>query len=192
MSLQQGLNQLLGGASALLSLNPQVQAGGAEQSELRKLNRQEKGFEKQVKSATPVLAENKAKIEEVQELMENREGLSSGQIEELREQYVESSSKSKALENQLKSFENQGAKIATDKFNLRPTVANFQNMIDWKSAAYREAANERFRQLGQNSVEQNARFKELQESLHKENEDFSRLGKYAQDYITKQLLKEDK
>ena len=63
MSLQQGLNQLLGGASALLSLNPQVQAGGAEQGELRKLNRQEKGFQKQVESATPLLAENKAKLE---------------------------------------------------------------------------------------------------------------------------------
>lgn len=192
MSLQQGLNQLLGGASALLSLNPQVQAGGAEQGELRKLNRQEKGFQKQVESATPLLAENKAKLEEVQELMENREDLSSGQIEELRKQYVDSYSKSEALEKQLKGFEKRGAKIATDKFELRPTAANFQNMIDWKSAAYREAANERFRQLGQNSVEQMNEFRQLQESLRKDNEDFSRLGKYAQDYITKELLKEDR
>lgn len=135
-----------------------------------------------------MLAENKAKLEEVQELMENREDLSSGQIEELRKQYEESSSKSEALENQLKGFEKQGAKIATAKFNLRPTAANFQNMIDWKSAAYREAANERFRQLGRNNVEQMNEFRQLQESLSKENEDFSRLGKYAQDYITKQFF----
>lgn len=191
MSLQQGVNQLLGGASALLSLNPQVQAGGAEQGELRKLNRQEKGFQKQVESATPLLAENKAKLEEVQELMENREDLSSAQVEELRKQYVDSYSKAEALGEQLQGFQKQGAEIAANKFKLRPTAANFENMIDWKSAAYREAANERFRQLGQNSVEQNARFKALQESLAKD-EDFSRLGKYAQDYITKELLKEDK
>lgn len=187
MSLQQGFNQLLGQTAIAARLGPNFERN----VELGKLNRQEKGFEKQVKSAAPLLAENKSKLEEVQELMENREDLSSEQIEELRKQYVESSSKSEALEDQLKGFEEQGAKIATDKFELKPTAANFQNMIDWKSAAYREAANERFRQLGQNSIEQMTKFRQLQESLAKD-EDFSRLGKSAQEYIITQLAKEDK
>lgn len=166
MSLQQGLNQLLGGASALLSLNPQVQAGGAEQSELRKLNRQEKGLSKQYKSI--------------------REG---GLWE-----YDE------AAEGIEQNVLAKQAEVAERKFELQPNVKTLdaykkglgesRSFAD-KQAFMKQMAMDSMRLQGQAQIEQNARFKALQESLAKD-EDFSRLGKYAQDYITKELAKEDK
>lgn len=166
MSLQQGLNQLLGGASALLSLNPQVQAGGAEQSELRKLNRQEKALSKQYES----IGESG-----LWEYDEAAEGI---------EQNV--------LAKQ--------AEVAERKFELQPNVKTLEAYKEELGASRNFASKQEFmkqtaidsmRLQGQSQVEQKARFKALQESLAKD-EDFSRLGKYAQDYITKELAKEDK
>ena len=166
MSLQQGLNQLLGGASALLSLNPQVQAGGAEQSELRKLNRQEKALNKQYESI-------------------GEQGLY---------EYDE------AAEGIEQNVLTKQAEVAERKFELQPNVKTLEaykkglgesrNFAD-KQAFMKQAAMDSMRLQGQAQVEQRDQFEALQKSLA-EDKDFSRLGKYAQDYITKELLKEDK
>ena len=167
MSIQQGVNQLLGISAGALRLSPNFE----KNVELRKLNKQEIALGKQ---------------RELQESVGKT--VISNDLE-----------KREALHNII----SEQAEVAQKQFELDPSDKSYQKYSSARKAATqslvetemlrerKERAFARVREKGQSQVEQNTRFKELQKSLSKD-EDFSRLGKYAQDYITKELLKEDK
>ena len=162
MSLQQGLNQLLGQTAIAARIGPNFERN----VELGKLKRKEKDLNKQYESI------GEAGLWDYDEAAEDIEqNILSEQAEVAQKQYE--------LKPNTKT-------LAAYKDRLRESREFVNNQEVMK-----QLAMDSMRSQGQAQVEQRNKFKELQESLSKD-EDFSRLGKYAQDYITKELLKEDK
>ena len=162
MSLQQGFNQLLGQTAIAARLGPNFERN----VELGKLKRQEKALNKQYESI------GEAGLYDYDEASEGIEqNVLAGQAE-IAEKIYELKPTTKTLE----AYKNR----------LRESRDFASNQ-----AVMKQMAMDSMRLQGQAQIEQNARFKELQESLAKD-EDFSRLGKSAQEYIITQLAKEDK
>lgn len=162
MSLQQGLNQLLGQAAISARLSPNFERN----VELGKLKRQETALSKQYESI------GEAGLYEYDEAAESIEqGVLSSEAE-IAERRFELQPSEKTL-SQYK-----------EKLNQARDFANKQEFM-------RQMAMDSMQSKGQAQVQQRDTFQKLQESLS-QDEDFSRLGKSAQEYIIAQLAKEDK
>lgn len=162
MSLQQGFNQLLGQTAIAARLGPNFERN----VELGKLKRKEMALNKQYESI------GEAGLYDYDEAAEDIEqGVLAEQAEVAQKQYE--------LKPSTKT-------LAAYKDRLRQS-RDFAS----KQEIMKQIAMDSTRSQGQAQIEQNARFKQLQESLAKD-EDFSRLGKSAQEYIITQLAKEDK
>lgn len=127
MSLQQGLNQLLGGASALLSLNPQVQAGGAEQSELRKLNKQEALLAKQEQSSTAKSRDlYKAQQDIIKAYGDEANPIAGAVIQGAEDAYTSAKQETSAITKEQED-------VARSLFKLNPTQANMDKLMHAKA-----------------------------------------------------------
>ncbi|MBO5425710.1 MAG: hypothetical protein J6A25_09375 [Lachnospiraceae bacterium] len=167
MSLQQGVNQLLGIGATALRLGPNYERN----VELRKLSKQDvalgKQRELQESVGKTVLANNLTKLEALDDVIQEQANVAQKQFE-------------------LKPSEKSYQKYSTARGEA--LQANLETEILRERIA---RSFERMRAAGQAKYVQKTRYQELRDSL--ENDDtFSRLGESAKDYIVKQQLKEDK
>lgn len=153
-SFQGSVNQLLGSANALLSLNPNIQANIQEQRELRKLSRQEELLNKQEKLST----EQNEKFLKVQDMMIKEYGDATSPIAGAMIQGAEDAYTSTKQETAAITKEQEA--VARSLFKLDPTRENLDKLMGAKAMTVARSDLE-------NQIRQREEFRNFWDNLNK-------------------------
>lgn len=189
MSIQSGINQLIGMSMMATRLNPEIEEAARHRSELRKVEKQESVLSEQIESLAPSIAEQHEYMSGLNDLMETDPKYAKDVMAS--EDYKNRKLEAEATGELLTNIEEGGLASAQKRFELQPSEETASNLLDWQKARIkREQAMKRMQEQGKSQIKQRDDFKKFQEKIL--GEEYASVPLQTQRVMYEQYKKGDK